>query len=331
MRWFSPAPPATKTTSAARSKPSKPCGSSSRSCRVQDRPRHFQRLLRAPARRARGHQFRLPLLRHQSRSRPRHRQRRKARTLRLHPRRGAPLAEALLFNTPPDGAAPADWRQQTREQRAAINQLHIAAITSTSAPAASRAKKEASTSLSTSACRATSSKAPRTASSPTSTSSSPRSRPARHHQRPAHGRHERSRPPVQRQRAHRRRSAAIRRGHEGRRQPPRAIHGEGGHRSPAAKIVLATVKGDVHDIGKNLVEIILANNGYNVINLGIKVPPEELIQAFHEHQPDAIGLSGLLVKSAQQMVDHRGRSQGRRHQSARCWSAARRSPSASPT
>ncbi|MBN9659749.1 MAG: methionine synthase [Acidobacteria bacterium] len=68
------------------------------------------------------------------------------------------------------------------------------------------------------------------------------------------------------------------------------------------KIVLATVKGDVHDIGKNLVEIILANNGYTVVNLGIKVPPEELIKAFKQHQPDAIGLSGLLVKSAQQMV-----------------------------
>jgi 5-methyltetrahydrofolate--homocysteine methyltransferase len=68
------------------------------------------------------------------------------------------------------------------------------------------------------------------------------------------------------------------------------------------KIVLATVKGDVHDIGKNLVEIILANNGYRVVNLGIKVPPEELIRACHEHQPDAIGLSGLLVKSSQQMV-----------------------------
>ena len=68
------------------------------------------------------------------------------------------------------------------------------------------------------------------------------------------------------------------------------------------KIVLATVKGDVHDIGKNLVEIILANNGYDVINLGIKVPPDELIEAWREHQPDAIGLSGLLVKSAQQMV-----------------------------
>ncbi len=67
-------------------------------------------------------------------------------------------------------------------------------------------------------------------------------------------------------------------------------------------IVLATVKGDVHDIGKNLVDIILSNNGYRVINLGIKVPPEELIKAYREHHPDAIGLSGLLVKSAQMMV-----------------------------
>ncbi|MED4569227.1 methionine synthase [Brevibacillus agri] len=68
------------------------------------------------------------------------------------------------------------------------------------------------------------------------------------------------------------------------------------------KILLATVKGDVHDIGKNLVEIILANNGYNVVNLGIKVPPEQLIAACRKEKPDAIGLSGLLVKSAQQMV-----------------------------
>jgi 5-methyltetrahydrofolate--homocysteine methyltransferase len=67
-------------------------------------------------------------------------------------------------------------------------------------------------------------------------------------------------------------------------------------------ILLATVKGDVHDIGKNLVDIILGNNGFRIINLGIKVPPEELIKAYQEHQPDAIGLSGLLVKSAQMMV-----------------------------
>ena len=69
-----------------------------------------------------------------------------------------------------------------------------------------------------------------------------------------------------------------------------------------ATLVLATVKGDVHDIGKNLVEIVLKNNGYRIINLGIKVPPEELIAAYHQHKPDAFGLSGLLVKSAQQMV-----------------------------
>lgn len=68
------------------------------------------------------------------------------------------------------------------------------------------------------------------------------------------------------------------------------------------KVILATVKGDVHDIGKNLVEIILANNGYQIVNLGIKVPPEQLIAAYHQEQPDIIGLSGLLVKSAQQMV-----------------------------
>jgi 5-methyltetrahydrofolate--homocysteine methyltransferase len=68
------------------------------------------------------------------------------------------------------------------------------------------------------------------------------------------------------------------------------------------RVVLATVKGDVHDIGKNLVEIILKNNGYDVVNLGIKVPPEDLIKAYQQHRPDAIGLSGLLVKSAQQMV-----------------------------
>src|SRR5690606_13427760 len=69
-----------------------------------------------------------------------------------------------------------------------------------------------------------------------------------------------------------------------------------------SKGILATVKGDVHDIGKNLVEIILANNGFEVINLGIKIPPERLIQAIREHDPDIVGLSGLLVKSAQQMV-----------------------------
>jgi len=77
---------------------------------------------------------------------------------------------------------------------------------------------------------------------------------------------------------------------------------EKAEKTSRAKILLATVKGDVHDIGKNLVQIILSNNGYDVIDLGIKCPPEVLIEAYHRHQPDIIGLSGLLVKSAQQMI-----------------------------
>jgi 5-methyltetrahydrofolate--homocysteine methyltransferase len=62
-------------------------------------------------------------------------------------------------------------------------------------------------------------------------------------------------------------------------------------------IVLATVKGDVHDIGKNLVDIILSNNGYTVVNLGIKQPVSAILDAADEHDADAIGMSGLLVKS----------------------------------
>ncbi|MFX4292656.1 methionine synthase [Streptomyces bohaiensis] len=62
-------------------------------------------------------------------------------------------------------------------------------------------------------------------------------------------------------------------------------------------IVLATVRGDVHDIGKNLVDIILSNNGYNVVNLGIKQPVNAILEAAAEHRADVIGMSGLLVKS----------------------------------
>ncbi|MFZ3556321.1 methionine synthase [Streptomyces sp. BH055] len=62
-------------------------------------------------------------------------------------------------------------------------------------------------------------------------------------------------------------------------------------------IVLATVRGDVHDIGKNLVDIILSNNGYNVVNLGIKQPVSAILEAAAEHRADVIGMSGLLVKS----------------------------------
>ncbi len=68
------------------------------------------------------------------------------------------------------------------------------------------------------------------------------------------------------------------------------------------RVLLATVKGDVHDIGKNLVDIVLSNNGFEVVNLGIKIPSEALIEAARKHAPDLIGLSGLLVKSAQMMV-----------------------------
>ena len=70
------------------------------------------------------------------------------------------------------------------------------------------------------------------------------------------------------------------------------------------KIVLATVKGDVHDIGKNLVGIILANNGFEVVDLGIKQPVENILRAIEEHRPDAVGMSGLLVKSTQVMREN---------------------------
>jgi 5-methyltetrahydrofolate--homocysteine methyltransferase len=69
-------------------------------------------------------------------------------------------------------------------------------------------------------------------------------------------------------------------------------------------LVLATVKGDVHDIGKNLVDIILTNNGYKVINLGIKQTIDNILQAHEEHNADAIGMSGLLVKSTLIMKDN---------------------------
>ena len=79
---------------------------------------------------------------------------------------------------------------------------------------------------------------------------------------------------------------------------PKMEKAEGNQRGT---IVLATVKGDVHDIGKNLVDIILSNNGYKVVNLGIKQPADVIINAAQLHKADAIGLSGLLVKSTLEM------------------------------
>lgn len=68
--------------------------------------------------------------------------------------------------------------------------------------------------------------------------------------------------------------------------------------------LIATVKGDVHDIGKNLVDIILSNNGYRVVNLGIKQPVENIIEAYKKHRPDCIAMSGLLVKSTAFMKEN---------------------------
>ena len=79
---------------------------------------------------------------------------------------------------------------------------------------------------------------------------------------------------------------------------------EEGDDSGKGKFLIATVKGDVHDIGKNLVDIILTNNGYQVINLGIKQTVDAIVAAYEEHQPDCIAMSGLLVKSTAFMKDN---------------------------
>ncbi len=219
------------------------------------------------------------------------------------------LAESLLFNTPPAGAedpslraAPEDWRQQTREQKIAINQFHIGAISDHFRKSGRPGKKKA-------------------AELPLD-------------ERLAHyiieGTKDGLIPDLDLKRKEGMGALDIINGplmagmtEVGRLfnnnelivaevlQSAEAMKAAVNHleqfmekaeTSARGKIVLATVKGDVHDIGKNLVEIILANNGYRVINLGIKVPPETLVQAWRDHQPDAIGLSGLLVKSAHQMV-----------------------------
>ena len=213
------------------------------------------------------------------------------------------LAESLLFNTPPaEIPAPEDWRRQTPEQKAAINQFHIAAIAEHFRGATGKVKHKA-------------------ADLPLD-------------QRLANyiieGTKDGLIPDLDRKRAEGAAPLDIINGplmagmsEVGRLfnnnelivaevlQSAEAMKASVNHleqfmekadTAARGKIILATVKGDVHDIGKNLVEIILANNGYTVINLGIKVLPETLIQEFQKHHPDAIGLSGLLVKSAQQMV-----------------------------
>jgi 5-methyltetrahydrofolate--homocysteine methyltransferase len=213
------------------------------------------------------------------------------------------LAESLLFNTPiPGEPTPEDWRLQTREQKAAINQFHIAAIADHFRGATKKEKKKAED--------------------------------VPLDQRIANyiieGTKDGLIPDLDRKRAEGVAPLDIINGPlmAGMSEVGRLFNNnelivaevlqsaesmkasvnhleqfmEKADTAARGKIVLATVKGDVHDIGKNLVEIILANNGYEVVNLGIKVPPDALIAACNEHHPDAIGLSGLLVKSAHQMV-----------------------------
>jgi 5-methyltetrahydrofolate--homocysteine methyltransferase len=224
------------------------------------------------------------------------------------------LAEDLLFNTPPmeipEGhpeaeflrGAPADWREQSAEQKAAINQFHIAAIAEHFRGAGTRKKeKSADLPLDQRLANYIIEGSKDGLIDDLNTKLTENVSPLEVINGPL--------------------MAGM--GEVGRLfnnnelivaevlQSAEAMKAAVGHleqfmekadTEKRAKVMLATVKGDVHDIGKNLVEIILKNNGYDVINLGIKVPPEELIRAHREHHPDAIGLSGLLVKSAQQMV-----------------------------
>ena len=219
------------------------------------------------------------------------------------------LAENLLFNTPPAEApdealrlAPDDWRRQTPEQKAAINQFHIAAITEFFRHAVKKDKAKAAAlpldeRLANYIIEGTKEgliedldRKLAEGAAPLDVINGPLMAGMSEVGRLFNNNELIVAEVLQSAEAMK---AAV--GHL-------ESFMEKAESSNRGKIILATVKGDVHDIGKNLVEIILSNNGYKVINLGIKVPPEKLIEAYREHSPDAIGLSGLLVKSAQQMV-----------------------------
>jgi 5-methyltetrahydrofolate--homocysteine methyltransferase len=224
------------------------------------------------------------------------------------------LAESLLFNTPPVAvpadhpsaaileAVPEDWREQSREQKMAVNQFHIAAISEHFRGASSRQKKKTSDlpldgRLANYIIEGTKDglipdldlklkegAAPLDIiNGPLMTGMAEVGRLFNKNELIV---------------------AEVLQSAEAMKAAVNYLEQfmEKSDTSSRGKLLLATVKGDVHDIGKNLVEIILGNNGYQVINLGIKVPPEELIRAYNQHKPDAIGLSGLLVKSAQQMI-----------------------------
>src|SRR5579875_2023522 len=223
------------------------------------------------------------------------------------------LAEDLLFNYPPavvpDGhpdapllrGAPADWREQTREQKIAINQFHIAALTEHFRGAAKQRKAAADLPLDERLARyiiegvkdglvADLDRKLAEGAAPLEIINGPLMAGMNEVGRLFNNNELIVAEVLQSAEAMKAAVSYLERFME---KTESARKGT---------IILATVKGDVHDIGKNLVEIILANNGFQVVNLGIKVPPETLIEAWQRHQPDAIGLSGLLVKSAQQMV-----------------------------
>jgi 5-methyltetrahydrofolate--homocysteine methyltransferase len=213
------------------------------------------------------------------------------------------LAEALLFNIPPEEIpAPQDWREQTREQKVAINQFHIAAISEYFRGAAKKEKKRgADLPLDERIANyiiegtkdgliADLDLKLKEGATPLDIINGPLMAGMSEVGRLFNNNELIVAEVLQSAEAMKAAVAYLEQFME---KSSTATRG---------KILLATVKGDVHDIGKNLVEIILSNNGYEVVNLGIRVAPEELIRAAHEHQPDAIGLSGLLVKSAQQMV-----------------------------
>ncbi|MFN7998572.1 MAG: methionine synthase [Bryobacteraceae bacterium] len=222
------------------------------------------------------------------------------------------LAENLLFNTPPADAgedlriAPDDWRQQTPEQRAAINQFHIAAITDHFRKAGKREKARAEDlpldqRLANYIIEGTKDgliadldRKRAEGATPLDIINGPLMTGMAEVGRLFNNNELIVAEVLQSAEAMK---AAVTHLEQFMEKADSAARG---------KIILATVKGDVHDIGKNLVEIILNNNGYQVINLGIKVASDALIRAFQEHAPDAIGLSGLLVKSAQQMVTTAG-------------------------
>jgi 5-methyltetrahydrofolate--homocysteine methyltransferase len=219
------------------------------------------------------------------------------------------LAESLLFNSPPVDAedeslrtAPEDWRQQSAEQKAAINQWHIAAITDHFRKTGARVKQHAEDlpldqRLANYIIEGTKDglvadldRKRAEGAAPLEIINGPLMAGMSEVGRLFNNNELIVAEVLQSAEAMK---AAVNHLEQFMEKADTAARG---------KVILATVKGDVHDIGKNLVEIILANNGYEVVNLGIKVPPDVLIRGCQEHKPDAIGLSGLLVKSTQQMV-----------------------------